>query len=80
MMAKTTQVMTRRYISLYFTKLRNTKPILKGADLIQMGMEPGPSMKKALNELLKARLDERVVTRQDEVDYMLKFQRGKRDE
>ncbi len=79
MMAKTTQVTTRRYISLYFTQLRNTKPILSGTDLIQMGMEPGPSIKKILNQLLKARLDEQVVTRQDEIDYVIKFQRSGMD-
>ncbi len=72
MMAKTTQVTTRRYISLYFTQLKDTKPLLRGADLIQMGMKSGPSIKKALSGLLKARLDEQVITRQDEVEYISK--------
>ena len=74
MMAKTTQVMTRRYISLYFTQLKDTKPLLRGADLIQMGMKSGPSIKKVLTDLLKARLDEQVVTRQDEMEYLSKAQ------
>ncbi len=74
MMAKTTQVTTRRYISLYFTQLRDTKPILKGTDLIQMGMKSGPSIKRALSGLLKARLDEQVITRQDEMEYVSKGQ------
>ncbi len=74
MMAKTTQVMTRRYISLYFTQLKDTKPLLRGADLIQMGMKSGPSIKRVLSELLKARLDEQVVTRQDEMEYLSKGQ------
>ena len=74
MMAKTTQVMTRRYISLYFTQLKDTKPLLRGADLIQMGMKSGPSIKKVLTNLLKARLDEQVVTRQDEMEYLSKAQ------
>jgi len=60
MMAKTTQVMTRRYISLYFTQLKDTKPLLRGTDLIQMGMKSGPSIRKVLTDLLKARLDEQV--------------------
>jgi tRNA nucleotidyltransferase (CCA-adding enzyme) len=72
MMAKTTQVVTRRYISLYFTQLKDTKPLLRGADLIQMGIKPGPSIKKALTGLLKARLDEQVITRQDEAEYVSK--------
>ncbi len=74
MMAKTTQTETRRYISLYFTQLKDAKPLLKGADLIQMGIKPGPSIKKTLSGLLKARLDEKVVTRQDEMEYVSKVQ------
>jgi len=74
MMAKTTQVMTRRYISLYFTQLKDTRPLLRGADLIQMGMKSGPSIRKVLTDLLKARLDEQVVTRQDEMEYLSKAQ------
>ena len=74
MMAKTTQVMTRRYISLYFTQLKDTRPLLRGADLIQMGMKSGPSIRKVLTNLLKARLDEQVVTRQDEMEYLSKAQ------
>jgi tRNA nucleotidyltransferase (CCA-adding enzyme) len=72
MMAKSTQVTTRRYISLYFTQLKDTKPLLRGTDLIQMGMKSGPSIKKALTDLLKARLDEQVITRQDEMEYISK--------
>jgi tRNA nucleotidyltransferase (CCA-adding enzyme) len=72
MMAKTSQMATRRYISLYFTQLKDTKPLLKGKDLIQMGIKPGPSIRKTLADLLKARLDEQVITRQDEMEYITK--------
>jgi tRNA nucleotidyltransferase (CCA-adding enzyme) len=72
MMAKTTQTVTRRFISLYFTQLKDTKPLLRGADLIEMGIKPGPFIKKTLDNLLKARLDEQVTTRQDEVEYISK--------
>jgi tRNA nucleotidyltransferase (CCA-adding enzyme) len=75
MMAKTTQIETRRYISVYFTQLKDTKPLLRGADLIQMGIKPGPSIKTTLTNLLKARLDEQVITRQDEMEYISKTQR-----
>ncbi len=70
MMAKTTQNETRRFISLYFTQLKDTKPLLKGSDLIEMGIKPGPVIKKILNELLIARLDEKVITREDELRYI----------
>jgi tRNA nucleotidyltransferase (CCA-adding enzyme) len=74
MMAKTTQMETRRYISVYFTQLKDMKPLLRGADLIQMGIKPGPSIKTTLTNLLKARLDEQVITRQDEMEYISKTQ------
>jgi tRNA nucleotidyltransferase (CCA-adding enzyme) len=74
MMAKTIQVETRRYISLYFTQLKDTKPLLRGADLIEMGIKPGPSIKTTLSNLLKARLDEQVITRQDEMAYISRTQ------
>jgi tRNA nucleotidyltransferase (CCA-adding enzyme) len=72
MMAKTTQTPTRRYISLYFTQLKETKPMLRGADLIRMGFKPGPSIRKGLENLLKARLDEQVITKQDELQHVAK--------
>ena len=72
MMAKTNQTVTRRYISLYFTQLKDVKPLLTGADLIQMGIKPGPFIKKTLANLLKARLDELVMTQQDELEFVSK--------
>lgn len=75
MMSKTTQTVTRRYISLYFTQLKKAKTVLRGTDLIQMGIQAGPSIRKTLNDLLKARLDEQVTTRQDEVDFVNRGQR-----
>lgn len=74
MMAKTTQSATKRFISLYFTQLKDIKPLLKGSDLIEMGIKPGPKIKKILNELLIARLNEKVVTREDEVKYIFESQ------
>ena len=70
MMAKSTQVITRRHISLYFTQLKDAKPLLKGADLIRMGVEAGPSIRKHLANLLKAKLDQQVITREDEMDFV----------
>ena len=43
-------------------------------DLIQMGMKSGPSIKRALAGLLRARLDKQVITRQDEMEYISKAQ------
>ena len=70
MMAKTTQMTTRRHVSLYFTQLKDARPLLKGADLIRMGIKPGPSIRKNLANLLKAKLDQQVITREDEMDFV----------
>jgi tRNA nucleotidyltransferase (CCA-adding enzyme) len=75
MMARTGQTATRRYISIYFTQLRDTKPLLKGSDVIRMGVKPGPSIRKVLEDLLKARLDKQVLTRQDELDFIARERR-----
>ena len=72
MMAKTTQMATRRYISLYFTQLKDAKPLLKGADLIRLGIQPGPAIKRNLANLLKARLDEQLMTREDEMAFLVR--------
>ena len=66
------QMAKRRYISLYFTQLKDTKPLLRGRDLIEMGIKPGPAIRKTLDDLLRARLDEQVITRQDEMEYITK--------
>jgi tRNA nucleotidyltransferase (CCA-adding enzyme) len=70
MMAKTTKKETKQWISLFFTTLRGLKPLLKGNDLIRLGVRPGPIMKEILADLLRARLDQRIKTRDDEVDYV----------
>jgi len=72
MMAKTNQTTTRRYISLYFTQLKDVRTLLRGADLIRIGMQPGPFIKKTLANLLQARLDEQVKTQQDEMEFVWK--------
>jgi tRNA nucleotidyltransferase (CCA-adding enzyme) len=70
MMAKTAERETKQWISLFFTTLRGQQPLLKGRDLIRLGVRPGPIMKEILANLLRARLDRRIKTRDDEVDYV----------
>jgi tRNA nucleotidyltransferase (CCA-adding enzyme) len=58
---------TRRFVSLYLTKLRNTVPLLTGDNLLALGLKPGPLFRRIRDHLLQARLDGRVVTRDDEL-------------
>jgi len=57
----------RRHIHLYLSKLRYVKPTLNGDDLKRMSVAPGPHIKEILHLLHMARLDEEIITKQDEV-------------
>lgn len=57
---------TQRRVFRFMTRLRGTKTALRGDDLLQMGMEPGPKIKDLLAQLLDVRLDGLVKTRAQE--------------
>ena len=57
---------TQRRIFRFMTRLRGNRTALRGSDLLQMGMEPGPQIKECLIRLLDARLDGTVRTRAHE--------------
>ncbi|MDP6179944.1 MAG: hypothetical protein QGG48_08650, partial [Desulfatiglandales bacterium] len=61
---------TKRLISNYFTKLKGTKIKLKGMDLKGMGFKPGPLYKEIFESLLKARLNNLISTREDEIGFV----------
>ena len=67
LMAKTSDDRTRRLISLYFTKLKGTQVELTGKELINLGMSPGPVFKRVFEEILKARLNQEIQSKQDEL-------------
>jgi tRNA nucleotidyltransferase (CCA-adding enzyme) len=70
MMASTTREEVRKAISHYFTKLRAITTVLKGNDLKKMGLEPGPVYREILDGLLDARLNQKVRTRGEELDFV----------
>ena len=57
-------------LMLYMNELRHIKPLLNGNDLIALGATQGPRIGELLYDLREARLDERIVTRQDEIDFI----------
>jgi tRNA nucleotidyltransferase (CCA-adding enzyme) len=71
LMAKAGNEKTKRLVSHYFTKLKRTKILLKGKDLVGMGFKPGPVYKKVFDEILKARLNDKVNSREDEISFAL---------
>jgi tRNA nucleotidyltransferase (CCA-adding enzyme) len=66
-MAITDNEACRRLISHFITRLRDTACLLGGRDLQDLGVRPGPVYKEIFRALLHARLEGRVVTREDEV-------------
>jgi tRNA nucleotidyltransferase (CCA-adding enzyme) len=66
LMARAGKESVRQWLSLYITHMREVQPMLTGHDLEKLGIAPGPIFRIILDDLLCARLDERVVTVEDE--------------
>ena len=71
LMAKTQREDVRKVVSRYFHKYRDVRTKLKGRDLRALGILPGPVYKKILDELLDARLNAEVQSRQEEMAYLM---------
>ena len=75
MMAISRQNMVKKAISLYFTRLRRVAVSLKGKDLQQMGVEPGPIYREILQATLDAKLNGELKTRKDELEFARSYAR-----
>ena len=69
MMAATPREGVKRLISNYFTQLRYIKPFIRGKDLLKMGLTPGPIFKEILQAVLEARLNGKLKTKADELQF-----------
>ena len=69
MMAITKRNRIKKVISHYFTRLRRVTVSLKGKDLQQMGIEPGPIYRDILQATLDAKLNGDLKTRKDELEF-----------
>lgn len=63
----------KRYVSIFLNELRYITPYLKGEDLLRLGIPEGPKLGKILQELFRAKLDGKVKTREDEIEFVLKI-------
>jgi tRNA nucleotidyltransferase (CCA-adding enzyme) len=73
MMAAAKQQKVKKAISHFFTKLRRIDISLKGRDLKKMKLEPGPIYRKILQAVLDARLDGKLKTKSDEIDFARQY-------
>ena len=69
MMATAKKEETRKALSLFYTKLKDIKVMMKGEDLIKLGVTPGPVFKNIMASVLRARLDHKVTTLENEIDF-----------
>jgi tRNA nucleotidyltransferase (CCA-adding enzyme) len=70
MMAKAKNKFCKRYISIYFTRLKNTRCFLKGRDLKKLGFQPGILYKQIFESVLAARLNQVINTKEDEIQFI----------
>ena len=73
MMAAAKQQKVKKAISHYFNKLRRVETALKGRDLKKMRLKPGPIYRQVLQAVLDARLDGRLKTKNDEVEFARRY-------
>jgi tRNA nucleotidyltransferase (CCA-adding enzyme) len=69
MMATAKQKTVKKAISHFFTDLRRTSIALKGKDLKKMQLPPGPIYRQVLAAVLDAKLDGKLKTKKDEIDF-----------
>lgn len=73
MMAATGYEKVKKAISLYFTRLRQTTLSLSGKDLLKMGLKPGPVYRETLQAVLDEKLNGRLKTKADELNFARKY-------
>jgi tRNA nucleotidyltransferase (CCA-adding enzyme) len=71
-MGRTEEEAVKKAISMYFTELKRVKVSLSGKDLKKMGFVPGPIYAEILQAVLRARLEGKISSRQEEIDLVLK--------
>ena len=73
MMATAPHEDCKRLISHYYTQLRSMTILLKGKDLLEMNISPGPIFTQILSALLNARLDNQLKTKADEIEFVKQY-------
>ena len=63
-------IQAKGLLELYETELRDVKPLLDGDDLIELGAPEGPLIGELLDDLLTARLDGLLGTRDEEIAFV----------
>jgi len=62
----------KKRVSIFYDELRNINLSINGEDIIKMGVPSGPQVGRILLELLRAKLDGKVKTREEEIQFVLR--------
>ncbi len=57
----------------YLTRLKDIKPLITGEDLKKIGIQPGPVYRKILENVLKEKLQGRLLSKEEEIEFAKKF-------
>jgi len=63
----------KRAVSIYVTNLRDVTITITGKDLMGMGLKPGPAYREIMSAVMRARLNGRIETREDELKFVEKY-------
>ncbi len=63
----------KKAISQFLVELRTIKPIIKGKDLIDIGIHPGPIFSEIFSKILDEKLLKRLRTKEEEVEFARKI-------
>ncbi len=63
----------KHYLLYYKLKLQSISTIITGQDLLSLGIKPGPLFKRILKEVLKAKVQGYIYTKEDEISYAKKL-------
>ena len=70
LMSRTKHPDIKRYISLYFTQLKNVRHQVRGEDLLTMGYLPGPAYRKIFDAVLERKFSGELRTKAEEIEFV----------
>jgi tRNA nucleotidyltransferase (CCA-adding enzyme) len=70
LMARSKHPDIKRYISLYFTQLKNVRHQVRGQDLLELGYPPGPAYKEIFDAVLERKFVGELRTKAEEIDFV----------
>jgi tRNA nucleotidyltransferase (CCA-adding enzyme) len=73
MMGVTKKKKVKKSISHYITRLRFINTSIKGKDLLNMGLEPGPIYREIFEAVLDEKLNDKIKTHNDELAFARKY-------